>query len=88
MDHQHISALVQKGLPWTDVFRRILEEMPPEERNRMVLFRELQQHFDVRIETLSMIGAWKYWPDGRYDDDTLNQRLTGVLQLRKDSETV
>lgn len=70
------------GTSWTSLFRAILADFPPGERFRMVLFRELQLHFDVPIETLSLIGAWDYWPGGGYCDEELNLKLQGKLQLK------
>lgn len=69
-----ITTLLQSGASWTAVFRAMLAEVAHEERTRMVLFRELQCHFDVRIETLSMIGGWDYWNGGGYDDSVLNAK--------------
>lgn len=82
MTNNQIIALLQSGASWTSIFRAILAESPPEERSRMILFRELQCHFDVRIETLSVIGGWDYWSDGGYNDDTLNRKLQGKLLFK------
>jgi hypothetical protein len=82
MNTNQIIAILQSGASWTAVFRAILAEVVPEERSRMVLFRELQSHFDVRIETLSMIGGWDYWTSGGYDDTALNEKLQGKLLLK------
>jgi len=82
MKADKIISMLQGGAAWTAVFHAILAEVAPEERCRMVLFRELQCHFDVRIETLSMIGGWDYWSGGGYDDDALNEKLQGKLLLK------
>lgn len=81
MNYFRISELVRSGSSWTSIFTAILEDAPSGERGRMFLFRELQQYFDVRVETLSMIGGWSYWTAGGYDDETLNAMLSGKLRL-------
>lgn len=87
MEHDNVKSLLESGMSWTAIFRAVLEEVRPEERSRMVLFRELQCHFEVGIETLSMIGGWDYWSGGGYDDIALDARLQGKLVLRGNAIT-
>jgi len=75
MNFPEIHNLVEQEISWSSLFRKMLAEFTPEERERMVLFREVQRFFDVRVETLSLIGGWNYWPDGTCDDETLNAKL-------------
>ena len=81
MSAKRLSILMDDGLPWTAIFKAILAEATPDERGRMFLFKELKRHFDVQMETLSLIGGWSYFENGGYNDDILNARLEGKLQL-------
>jgi hypothetical protein len=84
MKTPEVAQLLEEGATWTSILTAVLESHPADKRVRMVLFRELLQLFDVRVETLSIIGGWNYWPDGcAYNDEELNSKLQGKLVLRK-----
>jgi hypothetical protein len=83
ISHDAIESLVKKGAPWTAIFTAILDQYAPESRSRMMLFRQLQHHFHIPIEMLSVIGGWQFWEKGGYDDATLNRMLQGKLTIKE-----
>jgi hypothetical protein len=64
------------------ILRRILDHKDHRKMNRLGLFKEVRDLFDIDLGSILPVGGWNYWDGEGFNDDELDELLRGKLTLK------